>query len=238
MNICVIGGGGPTGKFGRDFCDRARAEGHDVYVLSHKDRNQEDPKQTCADFTNVNSVVGAFNQLTADIDCIDIFVYNSNPRPCRPSLATDFTSTSKFDATFWNDTITGHATIPHMLCIQALKKMSANSKLVFLVSGLAIDYDRVDYVETAGYATGKAAQVFLMMGFAHCNDRGAIATALSPHFDYDNVENYKNTFNSAYQYIINIDQKQNGKILRLSWGNIKKLMRIGKPINRNIDGVI
>lgn len=238
MNICVIGGGGPTGKFGRDFCDRARAEGHNVYVLSHQDYHQGDPKQVWANFDNVNLVIDTFKQLTADIDCIDIFVYNSNPQPCRPSLERDFKSNSKIAETQWNDTITKHATIPHLLCIEALKKMSTNSKIVFLISGLAIDYDRVDNVETVGYATGKAAQVFLMMAFAHCNDRGAIATAIAPHFDYDDVETYKSTFNSAYQYITDIDQKQNGKILRLSWNRIKKLMKIGKPINRNINGII
>ena len=55
MNICVIGGGGPTGKFGRDFCDRARDEGHNVYVLSHKNHKQTDHRQMWANFKNIET---------------------------------------------------------------------------------------------------------------------------------------------------------------------------------------
>ena len=43
MNIVVIGGGKPE-RFGNDFCNRARADGHDVYVISHKDYGTNDPK--------------------------------------------------------------------------------------------------------------------------------------------------------------------------------------------------
>lgn len=212
MNICVIGGGGPKGKFGRDFCDRARAEGHNVYVLSHKDHNQGDVRHAWADFGNVESVVDAFTQLVADIDCIDIFVYNSNPVPQRPSLDTDYKSTSTVTSEMWYNTITGQAIIPHRLCIEALKKMSANSKLVFLVSGLAIPYNEHNYTNLVGYSTGKAIQIFMMKAFAEHNDRGAIASAVSPHFDYKNVDRYQTTVDNVYRYILDINQSENGKI--------------------------
>jgi nucleoside-diphosphate-sugar epimerase len=55
MNIVVIGGGKP-GKFGNDFCNRARSEGHDVYVISHKDYGTNDPKHIVADFDNPTSI--------------------------------------------------------------------------------------------------------------------------------------------------------------------------------------
>jgi NAD(P)-dependent dehydrogenase (short-subunit alcohol dehydrogenase family) len=212
MNICVIGGGGPKGKFGRDFCDRARDEGHNVYVLSHTDHNQDDPQQVWANFNSVESVVDTFAQVTSDIDHIDIFVYNSNPRPSRPGLAIDYKSTSTIPSEMWYNTVTGHAIIPHRLCIEALKKMSATSKLVFLVSGLAIPENEHNYTNLVGYSSGKAIQIFMMKAFAEHNDRGAIATAVSPHFDYNNVDRYNTTLDNVYKHILDIDHSQNGKM--------------------------
>jgi NAD(P)-dependent dehydrogenase (short-subunit alcohol dehydrogenase family) len=212
MNICVIGGAGPKGKFGRDFCDRARDEGHAVYVLSHKDHGQGDPKQSWANFNSVESVVDMFTQLIADIDHIDIFVYNSNPHPHRPSLDIDYKSTSIITSEMWYNTIIGHAIIPHRLCIEALKKMSADSKLIFLVSGLAVPYNEHNYTHLVGYSTGKSIQIFMMKAFAEHNDRGAIATAVSPHFDYTNADRYKITVDKVYNYILDMDRSENGKI--------------------------
>lgn len=212
MNICVIGGGGPKGKFGRDFCDRARDKGHNVYVLSHKDHNQGDPRQVWANFNNVESVVDTFVQLTEDINHIDIFVYNSNPHPHHPSRAIDYKSTSTITSEMWYNTITGHAIIPHRLCIEALKKMSIDSKLVFSVSGLAIPINEHNYTNLVGYSSAKAIQIFIMKAFAEYNDRGAIATAISPHFDYNNTTRYNITVDNVYNHIVDMDHSQNGKI--------------------------
>lgn len=212
MNICVIGGGGKKGKFGKDFCDLARLNGHNVYVLSHKDYNENDNNHAWVNFNNVENVISTFTNLVSTLSHIDIFIYNSNPEQRSPCTADDYKSTSTFIPMLWHNTINGHAVLPHLLAIEALKKMSSNSKLVFLVSGLATNFDRNFHTEFVGYATGKAAQVFLMLAFANHNDCGAISTAVSPHFDYNNVKNYENTFNSVYQYIMDVDPAQNGKI--------------------------
>jgi len=210
MNICVIGGGGAVGKFGRDFCDRARQDGHNVYVLSHRPSAENNSQHTWANFDVVTDVVTAFEQLTADLDHIDIFVYNSKPRQEFPGQPEDFVSNSRGNPWLWHKTIDGHAVLPHLLSIAALKKMSDRSKLVFLVSGLATNFDRDYYTQLVGYSTGKAAQAFLMLAFANHNDRGAISTAVSPHFD--NPDTYKNIFDNTYRYILTIDHEQNGKI--------------------------
>jgi len=214
MNICVIGGGGPKGKFGRDFCDRARDEGHNVYVLSHKNYNLNDPKHVWADFNNIDNVVTGFTQLIESIDHIDIFIYNSTPNyGSFPHLDRHFKSTTKVDYTKgWHNTIDIHAVIPHMLCVAALNKMSATSKLVFMVTGLAMYFDRDEWTDHVGYASGKAAQIFLMLAFSTFNDRKAISTAVSPHFDYTNPAHYEIIFNKVYNHILDMNQNQNGKI--------------------------
>ena len=240
MNICVIGGGGPTGKFGRDFCDRARDEGHNVYVLSHKNHKQTDHRQMWANFKNIENVLDTFKKLTADVECIDIFIYNSSPGTGPfPHNENHFKSTSAASIKGWHDTIDVYGVIPHLLCVTALNKMSSTSKLVFLVSGLAMNFDRDTWTEAVGYSAGKATQIFLMLALSVHNDRGAIATAIAPHFDYNNVGSYKSTFDNVYQYILNIDQQQNGKILRIQEINPKvdnslsaRLQKIGKPINK------
>jgi len=217
MNICVIGGGGVKGRFGRDFCDRARAEGHNVYVLSHKDYNLNDPRHLWADFNNHNDVVAKFAQLIESIDHIDIFIYNTtSDSGSFPHLDRHFQSTTNGDfAKGWHDTVDLHAVLPHMLCVAALNKMSATSKLVFMVTGLAMYFNRTEWTEHVGYASGKAAQIFLMLAFSTFNDRKAISTAISPHFDYTNPVNYEIVFNKAYDHILDMNQNQNGKIKSL-----------------------
>jgi NAD(P)-dependent dehydrogenase (short-subunit alcohol dehydrogenase family) len=217
MNICVIGGGRAKGRFGRDFCDRARVEGHNVYVLSHKDYNLNDPRHLWADFNNHNDVVAKFAQLIESIDHIDIFIYNTtSDSGSFPHLDRHFQSTTNGDlAQGWHDTVDLHAVIPHMLCVAALNKMSATSKLVFMVTGLAMYFNRTEWNEQVGYASGKAAQIFLMLAFSTFNDRKAISTAISPHFDYTNPVNYEIVFNKAYDHILDMNQNQNGKIKSL-----------------------
>lgn len=213
MNICVIGGGGPKGRFGRDFCDRARLEGHNVYVLSHRHYFPRRPRHMHADFSTPNDVVKQFEQLTADIDHIDIFVYNSTPTtPTTPNYPAEFRSNSIVNPSEWHNTINIHAIVPHMLSVCALKKMSSASKIVFLVTGLSMNHDRDFYTELVGYATGKSAQIFLMLALANHNDRGAVATAISPHFDREDTKFYEWTVDQAYKYITKIDTAQNGKI--------------------------
>ena len=141
MNICVVGGGGPKGKFGRDFCDRARQDGHNVYVLSHRPSAENNSQHTWVNFDVVADVVSAFEQLTANLTHIDILIYNSKPEQEFPGQPEDFVSGKRADPRLWHKTINGHAVLPHMLSISELKKMTSNSNLVFLVTGLATNFD-------------------------------------------------------------------------------------------------
>lgn len=210
MNIVVFGGGEPD-KFGSDFCNLAREQGHDVFVLSHKDYATGDPNHAHTDINERQYVVEAFNQLTQSIDHIDIFLYNGH-MDGYPSYPDHFKSTAHVSSELWYNNLYLTCILAHVLSIEALKKMSQNSKIVFLTTGMATDFERTDYTSMAGYAGIKAAQNHLMIALAHHNDRGALVSSISPHFPYEDRPAYAKVLASVYANILEFDSTQNGKI--------------------------
>jgi len=210
MNIVVFGGGQP-GKFGNDFCILARQQGHNVFILSHRDYATGDPQHHYTNTSEELQVVKDFNHLTQSIDHIDIFVYNGR-MDVYPSDALDFRSTATVSSNRWYNNLHITVILAHILAVEALKKMSKDSKLVLLTTGMSMEFERTNYTEMAGYAGIKAAQNHLMISLAHHNDRGAIATSVSPHFPYEDYATYRETFKKVYDYILEFDSTQNGKI--------------------------
>jgi len=212
MNVVIVGGG-TKGKFGNDLVNRLRDEGHDVYILSHRNNRTNDPKQSSVNFSNYQSVLDEFENLINHLDTIDLLLYNSNGHTYL-SNKQSFTSTASFNLEAWNNSLSVAVTVPYNLIVKALAKMNENSKIFYMATGLAINFDRTEYTEYAGYAGGKALMTHLMLGFAHHNDKGAIVSILSPHFDYNNKEQYNNVFERIHNYIMNITKEQNGKIVQ------------------------
>jgi NAD(P)-dependent dehydrogenase (short-subunit alcohol dehydrogenase family) len=210
MNIVVFGGGEP-GKFGNDFCNLARSQGHNVFILSHRDYATGDPQHAHVDCNDRHLVVKALNRLTQSIDHIDIFVYNGR-MDGYPSEPQNFTSNAMVSTQAWNNNLYITVILAHVLSVEVLKKMSAGSKIVFLTTRMALEFERTEYTEYAGYAGIKAAQTHLMISLAHHNDRGAFVSSVSPHFQYDNRPKYEVVFRRVYDYILEFDQTQNGKI--------------------------
>jgi len=221
MNIVVIGGGQP-GKFGNDFCNRARSEGHDVYVISHKDYGTNDPKHIVADFDNVNDFLSKFKNLTNHLEKIDLLLYNSNAHsyPGRPD---ELQSTGNVSTDKWEKALRFHVVIPHAIALESLKKMTKGSSIVFMTSGMSYDLSRKNWTANVGYAGFKGMQNHLMIGLANNNDKGAIVTCVSPHFPYDDAEKYSMVFNHTYDYITSLTEESNGKI-RGIWDDIPKYM--------------
>lgn len=211
MNICIIGGGGPKGKFGRDLSDMLKAEGHNVFILSHKDYGSNDPQHMFADFSDANNVVSAFNGLTENINEIDILLYNSNANSY-PGQPRDYTSTSTVNIEKWQETINIHCIIPHAIALAALKKMNPGSCIIFMTTGLSYDLKRSQWFEYAGYAGGKAIQNHLMLGLAHHNDRGVFCSSISSHFPSNEPERYGRIFKKIKNHILEIGSDDNGKI--------------------------
>lgn len=211
MNIVVIGGGEP-GKFGNDFCLRAKSEGHNVYILSHQDYGTQDPNHHYAEFSERQLVVDEFRAMTASIDNIDIFLYNTHTAsyPNDPNL---FKSTAKISSFWWSQGIYYNVALAHVLSVEALKKMSPGSKLVFMASRMGLDFERTEYTEFAGYAGLKSAQIHLMTALSHHNDKGALATTVCPHFPYDEPGKYPPVLDKVYDYILNFSENSKVKII-------------------------
>ena len=210
MNVVIIGGGTP-GKFGNHLALRMRDDGHNVYIVSHRNHHTGHPHDISANFETTQGVVNAFNEVTKDVDIIDMIIFNSNAGSY-PSTEDCFTSTSIVDLKRWEENVTLACHIPHVLGVEALKRMNENSKIIFMISYMAVLFNRKEWTGHAGYAGTKAMQAHLMRAFAEHNDKGAIATALAPHFRYDEPEIYKQTFELVYNYINTITIKDNSKI--------------------------
>jgi hypothetical protein len=214
MNILVVGGATP-GKFGNDFVNQARSQGHRVLVIAHADPGYHDSDLQVANFNQVSSVTEAFGKLTADVDNIGIMLYNSN-KPSYPRRPQDYSSQGTVDEQEYFSSLMLHAVIPHALGIECQKKMSAGGKLVFMSSWSALDFKNNLGTDNVGYTGGKAFQTRLMTAFAHHNDRGLLCSAIYPHFDYANPEHYTKVANKVYEFIITFGREHHGKIVGIS----------------------
>jgi NAD(P)-dependent dehydrogenase (short-subunit alcohol dehydrogenase family) len=208
VNIVIIGGGVP-GRFGNDLALRFRKEGHRVKILSHRTHDGID--QYTADFSSYQSLQDQFDLMVEDLDIIDVFIYNTT-FPMPPWNPEEFQSYAEVDIKSWNNIIHLHAIVPHILATKALAKMKEGSKLIFMTSALAIDWNNMHYPELVGYASGKAAQTHLMRALGLFNDKKAIATALHAPFDYYEPDYYRLIFERCYDYILTCDQDDNAKI--------------------------
>lgn len=205
MNIVVIGGG-MFGRFGNDFVRKSKDSGHTVRVLSH--RSHPDADDTI-NFLSVENAVTKFNGVTNDLDRIDILLYNStyNGYPNDKKL---YTSDGVIKEKLYVHGFYVQVVIPHSLCIEALKKMDASSKIIFMTTDVIYDRERTQNLDHLGYYGGKAYQHQLMLALADCNDRGAIVSSVSPFFDYDNKTEYIKSFDKVYNHIFG--ETHNGKV--------------------------
>jgi hypothetical protein len=200
MNIVIIGAGKP-GKFGGDFAAKAQSDGHDVKTMSHM----------TALFSDIDNVVNRFNLITKDLDRIDLLLYNSNYKG-HPDNTELFTSRGSLNDKLYSYGFNVHVLVPHAICIEALKKMDKQSKIVFMTTDVIYDRERQENLQKLSYYGGKAYQHQLMLGFAEHNDKDAIVSSVSPYFDYNDSKNYKRVFDIVYSHILNHDATQNGKV--------------------------
>ncbi len=205
MNIVVVGGG-TFGRFGNDFVRSAKEAGHTVRVLSHRTNDDTDATLT---FLSVEDAVAKFNKVTEDLDTIDILLYNSTHKG-HPDDPSTFTSAGKVKEKVYVHGFYVHAIIPHALSIEALKKMNAQSKIVFMTTDVIYDRERGNNLYKLGYYGGKAYQHQLMLALADSNDKGVTVSSVSPMFDYEDRKQYAKTFNIVYDHIFG--NTQNGKV--------------------------
>jgi NAD(P)-dependent dehydrogenase (short-subunit alcohol dehydrogenase family) len=206
MNICVFGGGGEPGRFGPDFCDRARSQGHTVYTISH----QAHDHSVVADFECTEDVVAKFTAVASTAN-LDLVVYNTTA-PSYPDQSHCFVAGHEYQEQAWMQTVRIHAAIPHAVGLSALRYMRQGTAVVFMTSGISWEPNRTYSTWAAGYAGGKAMQNHLMLAMAQHNNRGIIFTSISPHFT---PQTYPTVFEKIYQHIMAIGPEHNGEICRI-----------------------
>jgi hypothetical protein len=205
MNIVVVGGG-TAGHFGNDFVRRAKLDGHDVCVLSHrtgKDTN------TTLNFLNSSDVIAKFNSSTKKFEHIDIFLYNTTYKGY-PDNTKDFTSKAVINEKLYLYGMYVNVIVPHQLSVEALKRMNSKSKILFMTTDVIYDRDRIENRNKLAYYGGKAYQHQLMLALAECNDKDVTVSSISPYFDYENKEKYKLAFEQVYDHIFS--ETANGKV--------------------------
>lgn len=205
MNIVVVGGGRP-GQFGNDFVRKAKSQGHVVRVLSHRTENDTDATLT---FLNSEDAVLKFNAITKDLDTIDIFLYNSSYKGY-PNEQVSYTSKGIIKEKLYVHGFYVQVVIPHTLSIEALKKMTDRSKIMFMTTDTIYDRERNIGLDKLGYYGGKAYQHQLMLALAEFNDKDVTVSSISPLFDYENKGNYLKQFNTVYEHIFG--STKNGKV--------------------------
>jgi hypothetical protein len=205
MNIVVVGGG-TFGHFGNDFVRKAKSDGHTVKVLSH--RKSKDSDETL-NFFNLHEVVSKFNSVTSDIDTVDIFLYNTVYRG-ESDQPRQFTSKANISEKVYLYGLYVNVIVPHRLSIEVLKRMNAQSKILFMTTDVIYDRERTQNLDKLSYYGGKAYQHQLMLALAEHNDKGATVSSISPYFNYENTAEYKKAFAQVYDHVFN--KTENGKV--------------------------
>ena len=216
-NIVVVGGATP-GRFGNEFAVRARGRGHRVKVLTWRDAGADAVDTAVADFNDHEQVVSVFQDLVADLDRIDVLLYNAHAYDY-PDSPEHFTSQcTTIDADAYVQNLRVQVMIPHALSLVSLPRMDHDSALVFMTTGLALDHAKTEYTQFAGYAGAKSWAAHLMLALAHHNDRKAISVAISPFLDYEDPAALSRTIDSIVDCVLNLNQSQNGQIIQ-QYGN-------------------
>lgn len=216
MNIFFIGPGKNPKRFGRYFCNRAVAEGHNVKTLSHKSQSDhtDEKDNVYSSFHLQEEILFKFDKLMQDWSHIDLLFYNSTGG-WYPGDKSHYTSKSIVNDKQWHLGLDIHAVVPHILTCKALNMMSETSKIVFMTSGGSYLINRNNYLDLAGYFGLKGAQNQLMRAFAQYNDKKATVTTFAPHIPYDESEELtKKIMDVIYTRAINLEPKDNGRIIQ------------------------
>jgi NAD(P)-dependent dehydrogenase (short-subunit alcohol dehydrogenase family) len=215
MNICIIGGGQ---KFGKVISNKLRDDGHSVYIVSHMDHeNMEDKHRSC-DFSNPLEVVDTFKELTSNLDTIDVLLYNTNGNS-GPNEEISFTSDCPdygCQVSNWNNSLNTGVIIPHLLSVECLKKMNESSKIVFMTTYIARDFNRDNFKNLASYAGMKAAQNHLMIALAEYNDKKSTIFSIEPYLPAHLDKVYKKNVDRIFNELISMDKSRLGKIINVS----------------------
>lgn len=212
MNIIVFGGG-KVGKFGHDFCLRARSEGHKVIIYSHALNGTNDSDQHVINYNDLNQVNEVFTNTANNLDTIDLVLFNQvgGLYPCEPDLFQE----PKLD--MYLNALNSIVTIPHLFVSKFAHKFHKDTKVVNMTSNLSMEYNKNIHVSgLVGYAGSKAWSTHLIQAYARHSKRNGIYFTISPSMNYESEEIkqiYPEWLDSLYKLIFTADEKINGKII-------------------------
>jgi NAD(P)-dependent dehydrogenase (short-subunit alcohol dehydrogenase family) len=217
MNICVLGGGGPPGRFGPDFCARARSEGHTVKIISHCLHADYQTDHAVVDSTDPESVSATLVDLIKPLGNLDILLFNSKLPSEYPGLDLHYAENHNVDTEKYIEALKVNIVVPHAVFLAALPFMNSQSRVIFLTTQVSFFPGREfgEYSELSGYFGAKSWQAHLMHSLAHYNNRRVIVTGPAVHFDYANPDQYALTFKKTYEYIFSVNESDRGKIREL-----------------------
>jgi len=209
MNIVVLGGGRP-GKFGNDFVNKARQENHRVIVLSHRDYGTGNSDDRVIDYHNLDNARQLLQQVAVDMPLIDIVLFNQNGGGYPDSVEDLF---SEPNVQSYANTMQAHVIMPHFVIANLYANLQERSKVVFMSSTMAFEYDRKHYESGVGYPAGKSFVTHLMMSMARTRTKPVTFSAICPFFIYNDPALYGQAFTSLYNHILTHDDAMNGKIV-------------------------
>ena len=216
MNILFIGPGTNPLRLGTYFCSKAKSDGHNLKLFSHKSKtNQVDETDHIyASFNDHEEVIRKFDKLIKGWDNIDVLFYNSTGG-WYPGSPEHYTSETTINTEQWHAGLDIHCVVPHIVTCQSLTYMNEMSKTIFMTSSASYLINRDNYLDLAGYFGLKGAQNQLMRSFAEFNDKKSIFVTFAPHIPYDESDEVsKKIMNSIYNKTFNLTKNDNGKIIQ------------------------
>jgi NAD(P)-dependent dehydrogenase (short-subunit alcohol dehydrogenase family) len=213
MNIVILGGGTPN-KFGHDFALAARACGHRVVIFSHKKNGLDDPDQHVIDYDDLDATAKVFAQALDEFSQIDIILLNQNGT----TYPRDAATIPIVDVASYTHSFNLYVVAGHLLVSKAYWKLADGSKVVYMSTGLAFQHTREQFCDMNhfSYSGYKSLMTHVIMGFAHNRRKKTIFTVLSPHFPYEDHDNYKKVFAVCRDWIFDHDESANGTT-SLAW---------------------
>ena len=208
-NILVVGGGTPD-KFGNQFVNKARDDGNRVIDFSHKDHNTNHIDDRYINYDDIKQVKSKCVELANELPVIDIIVFNQNGSGYPGSATQLFKEPNPIEYT---QTIARAVTIPHLIIASLYENLIAGSKVVYMGTTMALNYEREFYPELAGYPGAKSFGMHLISAMARCRTKEITFSCMCPYFLYDKPELYTHIFNQTCSYILTHDDSVNGKIV-------------------------
>lgn len=210
-NILILGGGAPgTSRFGNQFVQKARSEGHRVINLSHKDYSTGNIDDIYIDYYDLDQAKSVIEKVKESMPIVDVLYFNQNGEGYPHDEEDIFSEPWPLK---YHNLIQTTLVIPHLLISKLYpNNLVEGSRVLFASSHMAFQYERTYYPSAVGYPGGKSFVTHFMASAARCRTKKVTFSAICPAFLYDDPKLYADAFRITYDYILNHDDSANGKI--------------------------